>query len=478
MRATPQMTRTLLVTFFIIVALGSVSLFSGRAFFGTDSRTNQPQPTQTQTLRRSANPPTARFSPRRLIEKSSLPSFEWKAASLATTAVFFAPSITAAKSAALAAGGDVNSNGSINPGDTLTYSVTVSNGVGAMDATGLSFTDTLDNNLTLVGGSVMASPVAVNESYTATGNVTISVPLGSGVLANDYLGLNPTATISAFDATSTHGGTVSVSGDGSFSYTSATTFTGTDTFTYKITDPTGQVVTAKEIITIKPPLIKAVGDTYRTPYNTPVNANAAHGDTYLPGSTFKVVTPPSSGAVVMNADGSYSYRPAKNFAGTVTFTYKVTDPYGQTATAVETIIIAPPKLVATPHSYLATFDKAFTSSAAKGNTYPVGSVFSVSKAPSTGTVTMRPDGTYTYVPPKGFTGTTTCSPLPPDVLTKGTSFSASSSPRMCTAASTTSRQAIPSPGSRSNTTRSGFSSRSRSVPQVWNSTTPNWASAR
>lgn len=166
-------------------------------------------------------------------------------------------------------------------------------------------------------------------------------------------------------------------------------------------------MTAKEIITIKPPLIKAVGDTYRTPYNTPVNANAAHGDTYLPGSTFKVVTPPSSGAVVMNADGSYSYRPAKNFAGTVTFTYKVTDPYGQTATAVETIIIAPPKLVATPHSYLATFDKAFTSSAAKGNTYPVGSVFSVSKAPSTGTVTMRPDGTYTYVPPKGFTGTTT-----------------------------------------------------------------------
>ena len=54
-------------------------------------------------------------------------------------------------------------------------------------------------------------------------------------------------------------------------------------------------------------------------------------------------------------------------------------------------------------------------------------------------------------------------PLPPDVLTNGTRPSASSSPRMCTAASTISRQPMPSPGSRSKTMRSGLSSRLRSA---------------
>ncbi len=130
--------------------------------------------------------------------------------------MFFVPNITATKTAALAVGGDVNGNGFINPGDTLAYSVTVNN-LGT-DATGVNFTDVLDGNLTLVG-TVKVSPIAVDDSYTATGNVMISVPAGSGVSANDYIGLNPTATVTAFDATSTGGGSVSVNADGSFTYT-------------------------------------------------------------------------------------------------------------------------------------------------------------------------------------------------------------------------------------------------------------------
>ena len=42
-------------------------------------------------------------------------------------------------------------------------------------------------------------------------------------------------TVTAFDAVSTNGGTVSVNADGSFSYTPATNFNGLDTFTYTIT---------------------------------------------------------------------------------------------------------------------------------------------------------------------------------------------------------------------------------------------------
>lgn len=156
------------------------------------------------------------------------------------------PVISATKNAALAAGGDVNSNGFVNPGDTLLYSVVVSNT--GSDASNVSFTDILNADLTLVGGSVTASPVAVDDSYTCTGNLSIAIAAGSGVLANDYMGLNPTATITAFDATSTNGGTVALAGNGSFTYEPAAGFTGTDTFHYTLSNSTGSSIGTVSIV--------------------------------------------------------------------------------------------------------------------------------------------------------------------------------------------------------------------------------------
>src|SRR5215470_3960862 len=72
-------------------------------------------------------------------------------------------------------------------GDTLMYTVVITN-TGTSDATSVNFLDTIDANTTLVGGSLKISPIAVNDTYNTIGNVNISVPVGSGVLAND---LNP-----------------------------------------------------------------------------------------------------------------------------------------------------------------------------------------------------------------------------------------------------------------------------------------------
>jgi uncharacterized repeat protein (TIGR01451 family) len=75
------------------------------------------------------------------------------------------PMVMATKSATLSA--DVNGNGVVNPGDTLTYAVTISNT--GTDATGVVFTDTLEGNLTLVPGSVNVSPIAANDGPRFTG---------------------------------------------------------------------------------------------------------------------------------------------------------------------------------------------------------------------------------------------------------------------------------------------------------------------
>jgi len=145
---------------------------------------------------------------------------------------------------------DTNGNGVVNPGDTLTYTVTVSNG--ATDATGVIFTDVLDSNLTLVPGSVNSSPIAVNESYNVLGNVSISVPLANGVKANDLDpdGTIPTitgfgnslananATIPGTATTTAQGGNVTLNPDGSFTYNPPAGYEGADSFFYTLSDGT------------------------------------------------------------------------------------------------------------------------------------------------------------------------------------------------------------------------------------------------
>jgi len=149
---------------------------------------------------------------------------------------------------AFAPGGDLNTDGVFQPGDTIRYTVTIAN-TGDVDLTGVTFADVEDLNTTL--GSVNVSPLAINDTFTAVANTQLRVgnpaalsgpalPVAGSVIANDTEFLSDTFTISAFQATSTNGGTVNMvttGGDrGSFSYVPAAGFTGTDTFTYTIRD--------------------------------------------------------------------------------------------------------------------------------------------------------------------------------------------------------------------------------------------------
>ena len=104
----------------------------------------------------------------------------------------FTPAITAQLT------DNITSATKVVPGGTINYTAVISNTT--TDATGVTYTDTLDANTTLLGSPVV-SPIAFNDTYTATGNVQINVPVGSGVLVNDYPGVNPAVTtVSASDA--------------------------------------------------------------------------------------------------------------------------------------------------------------------------------------------------------------------------------------------------------------------------------------
>src|SRR5207302_1570691 len=109
----------------------------------------------------------------------------------------------------------LNANGSFtytpaanyNGADSFTYT--------ASDGHGGSATATV--SLTIA--AVNDPPVATNDSYGTSRNSALSVNAAAGVLANDTDVDGDVLTVSSFDASSVHGGTVVVNANGGFTYT-------------------------------------------------------------------------------------------------------------------------------------------------------------------------------------------------------------------------------------------------------------------
>src|SRR5262249_13054735 len=122
--------------------------------------------------------------------------------------------------------------------------------------------------------------------------------------------------------------------DGSFSYTPATNFFGTDTFTYQANN--GHVSGTAQTVTVTVNQINhapvAVDDLYTTRAGQPpLTVTAANG--LLPNDTDSnddpltavLVANPAHGKLVFNTDGSFTYTPNAGFSGTDSFTYRAYD---------------------------------------------------------------------------------------------------------------------------------------------------------
>ncbi|HWQ33421.1 MAG TPA: MBG domain-containing protein [Blastocatellia bacterium] len=216
-------TRTLLVLCLAVLIFGTLSLKADRVFTMSgplrSAATNEPA----QSPRSSAHPDNA-VRGRRFANYFSL----------ASPALVPGPVLSLLKSHTLTS--DVNANGYVNPGDTLQYSVTITNS--SSDATSATFSETIDANATLVPGSISTTPVAVNDSYSTIGNVSISVPAGSGLLANDFDPDGDTLTITAVNTSSLQGTLSYNAASGSFSFDPTPGYEGTTSFTYTVSDGT------------------------------------------------------------------------------------------------------------------------------------------------------------------------------------------------------------------------------------------------
>ncbi|MBC7976271.1 MAG: tandem-95 repeat protein, partial [Myxococcales bacterium] len=211
-----------------------------------------------------------------------------------------------------------------NGPDTFTYTVT--------DADGQTATATV----TIDVGAVNDAPIAVPDTAAASG-----APIDIPVLANDSDPDGDPLTISS--VTTPSSGTVTINPDGTLHYTPEPGFTGTVTFTYTISDGQGGMATATVTVDVvagnRPPITAPdTGEAGTGPIDIPVLANDSDpdGDPL----TVTMVTPPASGTVTINPDGSLHYTPEPGYVGDVTITYTVSDGRGGTATGTVTITVS------------------------------------------------------------------------------------------------------------------------------------------
>jgi hypothetical protein len=258
--------------------------------------------------------------------------------------------------------------------------------------------------------SVNDPPVAVDDSATTPQDLAVTIP----VLDNDSDPDGDALIVTA--VTDPSNGAVTISADGkTVTYTPNLGFTGSDSFTYTISDGRGGTDTADVTVTVNPvnhaPV--ALDDEATTDEDMAVTIDVLANDTDPdPGDTLTVisVTQPGNGSATNNGT-SVTYAPKKDFNGTDTFTYTASDGRGGTATATVTATVNavndPP--VAANDAYGVDQDKTLTvitpgvlgnDSDVDGNTLTAILVSGVAN----GSLTLNANGSFTYTPNAGFSG--------------------------------------------------------------------------
>ncbi len=264
-------------------------------------------------------------------------------------------------------------------------------------------------------------PTSTPESYAAKAGAALSVSAANGVLANDvdHNGQTMTAALAANGGTS-HGVLV-LKADGSFTYTPTAGFVGTDSFTYIASDSSSSGSPTTISLTVSATAPGSAADAYVASAGTALSTTAANGvlanDVDHNGLTLTAALAtnggPAHGALVLKADGSFTYTPAVGYAGTDSFTYIASDGLSAgTPTTVNLTVgaTAPTTAIA---AYSVKTGVAITESAALGvlakdvdnNGLSLSATLAANGGPSHGTLALNADGSFTYTPVVGFAGT-------------------------------------------------------------------------
>lgn len=332
--------------------------------------------------------------------------------------------------------------GSSDPnGDTVTVASVTQPAVGSVvlgaggvatytPPTGFTGTTTFDYVLTDGRGGSTTRTVTVTVTNAAPVAADLTAATATDAAAEvDVLAhasdLNnqptPTQTLTVVPVSATGGATLSVNADGELVISPATGFKGTVVATYRVSDGTDESADATVTLTVANGAPVAVADgPVSTPTSTSVLVDVLDGDSDPNGDTLTLTgvlgTPvdgdgTTRGTVVVE-DGEVRYTPPTGWAGTVTFTYEVTDGTS-TSTGTVTVVVENAAPVAADLTTSTGTDQPVTvdvlADATDGNV--PGSdqelVVTAVSADNGATVVVDSDGALVVTPADGFTGTVT-----------------------------------------------------------------------
>lgn len=217
--------------------------------------------------------------------------------------------------------------------------------------------------------------------------------------------------------TSPLAGTAEVASDGqSVAYVPGPSACGTDSFEYEVTAPGGRVSSAVVTVTIENTPPTAGADAFSTSENDVLSVSGPgllENDIDPDGDAIEalLVDGPDHGSVDVSSNGSFTYQPAADYHGPDAFTYRVDDGCGtsSSATVALTVVSVNDSPVAVDDAY-AVEGPGGLSIAAPGvltnDADPEGDPLTavLAESPAEGTLTLRSDGGFFYVPRSGFSG--------------------------------------------------------------------------
>ena len=266
-----------------------------------------------------------------------------------------------------------------------------------------------------VNHAPVATPVTLAAGTEDTAYTITAATLLAGVTDVDGQALSITSV-----SVASGGGSIVNNGNGTWTYTPAANFNGPVSFNYTASDGSlsasstaSLTLAAVNDAPVATPVTLAAG-TEDTAY-TITAATLLAGVTDVDGQALSITSvsvASGGGSIVNNGNGTWTYTPAANFNGPVSFNYTASDgSLSASSTASLTIGPVNDAPVATPVTLAAgTEDTAYTITAATllaGVTDVDGqalSITSVSVASGGGSIVNNGNGTWTYTPAANFNG--------------------------------------------------------------------------
>jgi VCBS repeat-containing protein len=245
-----------------------------------------------------------------------------------------------------------------------------------------------------------------SDRYAATEDVVLVVT-APGVLRNDRLGAVRRLSVTKKPA---HG-TVALRTNGSFTYTPAPGWSGTDAFTYRVVPKKGKAATARATVVVAPvddPTVVGA-DAATTPEDTATSGNVLANDTDPDGPLTVAAHDAGNahGTFAIQPTGAWTYTPDAHWSGSASVGY--TTSTGATGTLAITVTAVDDATRTAPDAATVAEDTV-ASGNLLANDSDVDTTLTVASHDASGApgiVGVQPDGAWIYTPAQDFHGTAT-----------------------------------------------------------------------